>query len=73
MGALRGAADVFLPTATYGVAFWGFAVPVCYYLGYRQGTGAVGLTSGLIAGLIVAGSLLGLRFAIVSRRPLFAL
>jgi MATE family multidrug resistance protein len=73
MGALRGAADVFLPTATYGVAFWGCAVPVCYYLGYRQGTGAVGLTSGLIAGLIVAGSLLGLRFAIVSRRPLFAL
>jgi MATE family multidrug resistance protein len=73
MGALRGAADVFLPTAIYGLAFWGCAVPVCYYLGYRQGAGAVGMAWGLVTGLMVAASLLALRFAIVSRRRLVAL
>jgi multidrug resistance protein, MATE family len=68
MGALRGAADVILPTASFAIAFWGFAVPLCYYLGYRQGVGPLGLAWGLVAGLIVADILLGLRFAIVSRR-----
>jgi len=70
MGALRGAADVILPTASYALAFWGFAVPLCYYLGYRQGLGALGLAWGLVAGLILADILLALRFAIVSRRPI---
>jgi Na+-driven multidrug efflux pump len=37
MGALRGVADVILPMASYALAFWGCAVPLCYYLGYRQG------------------------------------
>ena len=69
MGALRGVADVILPTASYALAFWGCAVPLCYYLGYRQGGGAVGLAWGLVAGLVLADILLALRFAIVSRRP----
>ena len=68
MGALRGAADVILPTASFAIAFWGCAVPLCYFLGYRQGVGPLGLAWGLVAGLIVADILLGLRFAIVSRR-----
>ena len=68
MGALRGAADVILPTASFAIAFWGCAVPLCYFLGYRQGVGPLGLAWGLVAGLLVADILLGLRFAIVSRR-----
>ena len=70
VGALRGAADVILPTLSYALAFWGCAVPLCYYLGYREGWGAVGLAWGLVAGLILADILLALRFAIVSRRPI---
>src|SRR5215472_4256403 len=70
MGALRGAADVILPTASFAIAFWGCAAPLCYFLGYRLGVGPLGLAWGLVAGLIVADILLGLRFAIVSRRPL---
>ncbi|HKF64528.1 MAG TPA: MATE family efflux transporter [Dongiaceae bacterium] len=70
MGALRGAADVILPTASFAIAFWGCAVPLCYFLGYRLGVGPLGLAWGLVAGLIVADILLGLRFAIVSRRPI---
>jgi MATE family multidrug resistance protein len=70
VGALRGAADVILPTLSYALAFWGCAVPLCYYLGYREGWGTVGLAWGLVAGLILADILLALRFAIVSRRPI---
>jgi multidrug resistance protein, MATE family len=69
MGALRGAADVLYPMVTYGIAFWGCAIPFSYYLGYRLQSGAVGLAWGLIAGLAVASLLLGLRFTIVARRP----
>jgi MATE family multidrug resistance protein len=69
MGALRGTADVILPMVSYAIAFWGCAVPLCYYLGYLQRGGALGLVWGLIAGLVLAALLLGLRFAIVSRRP----
>ncbi len=40
----------------------------CYYLGYRQAAGPEGLIWGLTAGLAIATLLLGLRFAVVSRR-----
>ena len=69
MGALRGAGDVILPTTVYALAFGGCAIPLSYYLGYRQGQGAVGLVLGLVAGLSVAVVLLAARFFFVSRRP----
>jgi MATE family multidrug resistance protein len=72
MGALRGAADVALPMACYGIAFWGCSIPICYYFGYRQAIGPEGLIWGLTAGLVVASLLLGLRFAVVGRRPIAA-
>jgi MATE family multidrug resistance protein len=72
MGALRGTADVLLPTLCYALAFWGCAVPLCYHLGYRRGAGALGLAWGLMAGCILASILLGIRFAIVARRPIRA-
>ncbi len=72
MGALRGTADVVLPTLIYALAFWGCSIPLCYYMGYRQGAGALGLAWGLMAGLLLADLLLGLRFALVSRRRIRA-
>jgi Na+-driven multidrug efflux pump len=71
-GVLRGTADVLLPTLCYALAFWGCAVPLCYHLGYRHGSGALGLAWGLMAGCILASILLGIRFAIVARRPIRA-
>jgi len=68
MGALRGTGDVVMPMASYLIAFWGCALPLCYHWGYRQGTGAVGIAQGLTAGLLVICSLLAGRFFIVSRR-----
>ena len=68
MGALRGTGDVLFPMAAYLIAFWGCGLPLCYYWGYRQGTGAVGIAQGLTAGLLVICSLLASRFFIVSRR-----
>jgi multidrug resistance protein, MATE family len=70
MGALRGTADVILPTLFYAFSFWGCAIPICYVVGYRQGVGALGLAWGLMAGLMLADFLLGLRFFIVARRPI---
>lgn len=67
MGALRGTGDVVLPMASYLIAFWGCALPLCYYWGYRQAAGAAGIAQGLTAGLLVICTLLGLRFYFVSR------
>jgi len=72
MGALRGTGDVVLPTVTYAIAFWACSLPLCYYFGYRQATGAAGIAWGLTAGLVVACVMLGLRFAVVARRHLYA-
>jgi MATE family multidrug resistance protein len=70
MGALRGAGDVLVPTATYALAFGGCAIPLCYYFGYLKNGSTTGLVMSLIAGLVVAALLLGLRFfAIARRRP----
>jgi multidrug resistance protein, MATE family len=72
MGALRGAGDVIVPTGIYAIAFGGCAVPLSYYLGYLQGRGAIGIVLGLVAGLLAAAILLGLRFAWISHRTLSA-
>ena len=68
MGALRGAGDVLVPTATYAVAFGGCAIPLCYFFGYRQAGSTTGLVTSLIAGLAAAALLLALRFVTIARR-----
>ncbi len=67
MGALRGTGDVLLPMVSYVIAFWGCALPLCYYWGYRQAGGAAGIAQALTAGLLVICSLLAMRFYIVAR------
>jgi MATE family multidrug resistance protein len=61
-GALRGLADVRVPTGITFVAYWLLAIPCAYGLGLHTGLGAVGVWIGLAAGLGVAAVLLGQRF-----------
>ena len=70
MGALRGAANVWLPTATQLAAYWGIAFPVGYVLAFVVGLGVSGLIWGLTSGLFVAACLLAWRFHSIARRPI---
>jgi MATE family multidrug resistance protein len=69
MGAHRGAADVAIPTAMLGVAFWVVGVPAAYVLGVHEGHGVPGLLTGLMLGLVAASVLLTVRFAWLARQP----
>lgn len=60
-GALRGLADVKVPTAITFVAYWLVALPTGYWLGVR-GIGPLGVWIGLAVGLALAAGLLARRF-----------
>jgi MATE family multidrug resistance protein len=68
MGAVRGAADVFVPTWLHAVSFWIVTVPLGYALGVALGHGVTGLMWALLIGLVLASLLLGGRFHVISRR-----
>jgi len=68
MGALRGLGDVNWPSVMHLFSFWAVAVPLAHHLAFTRGWGTDGLLWGLMAGLVVAASLLAIRFAFVSRR-----
>jgi MATE family multidrug resistance protein len=70
MGSLRGTGDVWVPMGVQTFSFWVVAVPSSFYFGFRQNLGAPGLILGLIIGVLVACILLGLRFTLVSSRPI---
>ena len=61
-GALRGIADVNLPTTLCAVAYWGVALPAGYLLAFRFGYGPSGMWFGLLLGLFTAAVLLTGRF-----------
>ena len=61
-GALRGLADVRVPTMITFVAYWVLAIPCAYGLGLHTSLGAVGVWTGLAIGLGVAAVLLAIRF-----------
>ncbi len=61
-GALRGLADVRVPTAITFVAYWVIALPSAYIFGVRGSFGAIGIWAALAAGLAAAALLLGWRF-----------
>jgi MATE family multidrug resistance protein len=69
-GAIRGATDAVMPTLIAGFSFWLVGVPLCYGLAFLAGWGTIGLVWGLFVSLIVAMTLLSLRFHIVSRRAI---
>jgi MATE family multidrug resistance protein len=62
VGALRGLPDVRVPTAITFVAYWVISLPLGYWLAFHTRLGAVGLWTGLAAGLGCAALLLGWRF-----------
>lgn len=62
LGALRGMADVKIPTLITLVAYWILALPVGYVLGFSLNMGAFGIWIGLLTGLTIAAVLLYIRF-----------
>jgi multidrug resistance protein, MATE family len=57
-GALRGAGDTKTPMLANLVAYWFIGLPFGYFLGFRMRWGAVGIWTGLCAGLMIIGSTL---------------
>jgi MATE family multidrug resistance protein len=70
MGAVRGTADILLPTLVYGLSFWGIGVPLAYLFAFPFGGGVVGLFWGLFVSLGAALFLLAWRFHQLSRRAI---
>jgi MATE family multidrug resistance protein len=66
--ALRGAADVWLPTLLHLLAWWAISVPVAYVCAFSLGMGVIGLWVGILSGAALAWLLLSWRFSVVSRR-----
>ena len=70
MGALRGAGDVWVPTALHLFAFLFIMVPVAGWLSLRTSLGTTGLMWGTLAGVSLAAILLAWRFHCISRRSI---
>ncbi len=66
-GALRGLKDTRVPMLITAVAYWGVGMPLALALAFGAGWQAPGMWCGLIAGLTVAATLLGLRFFALAR------
>ena len=62
MSALRGLADVRVPTVISFVAYWLIALPTCYFLGVARRPNAVGIWWGLALGLACSALALSARF-----------
>jgi multidrug resistance protein, MATE family len=68
IGALRGAGDIWVPTAMFVLSFWILTVPAGWHFGVRQGHGVPALLLALLAGLVVASLLLLARFRTIAAR-----
>lgn len=67
-GALRGVADVAVPTGLHLISFWAVTIPAAYWLGFERGLGLRGLLLGLLVGLVVAATLLFGRIVVKARQ-----
>lgn len=70
LGILRGLSDVKIPTFIAMTAYWGLALPVAYYLGFKQNMGVYGIWFGLCAGLMFAAMALFARFRHLTQKTL---
>jgi MATE family multidrug resistance protein len=62
LGALRGLADVKVPSVVALLAYWAVALPLGYFLGFKLHLGAPGVWTGLLLGLSIVAVVLLLRF-----------
>ncbi len=69
-GALRGAADTRWPLLLNVLVHWCMGLPIGLWLAFSLGWGAVGLWSGLTAGLVIIAASLIARFTILTRRAI---
>jgi MATE family multidrug resistance protein len=67
IGVLRGLTDVKIPTLITFVAYWLFALPLGYLLGFTFEYGVEGVWVGLLIGLTASGIMLTIRFNIKSK------
>lgn len=67
LGALRGMADVKLPTLITLVAYWILALPIGYLAGFVFDMGASGIWIGLLIGLSIAAVMFYIRFNRLSK------
>ncbi len=67
MGALRGIADVKVPTILVFICYWVFALPLSYGLAFTADLQGVGVWLGLLIGLGIASVVLSSRFHIITR------
>ncbi|MDX5476816.1 MAG: MATE family efflux transporter, partial [Cyclobacteriaceae bacterium] len=70
LGALRGMADVRVPTIVTLVAYWVIGLPLGYVFGFVMDMKEVGIWYGLLIGLTVTGILLLYRFHSLSAKLL---
>lgn len=70
LGALRGLADVRIPTFVTFVAYWVIGLPVGYVLGFTLKLGVQGIWYGLSLGLFVAAIMLFIRFNRLTKKLL---
>jgi len=70
LGALRGLADVKIPTFITFVAYWIIGLPVGYVLGFKLKLGVQGIWYGLSLGLSIAAILLFIRFNRLTKKLL---
>lgn len=68
LGALRGMADVKIPSIITLVTYWVIGLPVGYILAFPLNLGARGVWIGLLTGLTVAAILLTFRFQYISKK-----
>ena len=62
LGLLRGVQDTRVPMIYAAISYWAVGIPASYLLGFPMGWGAPGIWAGLVAGLVLAGTLLMWRF-----------
>ncbi len=68
LGALRGMADVKIPTIITLLAYWVVGLPLAYWLAFTMQLGPHGVWYGLLAGLTFAAIFLVVRFLRVSKK-----
>lgn len=71
-GALRGFKDTRVPMFINLLAYWAIGLTLGYYLTFQMQLGPAGMWIGMIAGLSVGGSLMVIRFLLITKRMLAA-